>query len=112
MGETEQRLKQEVNALQRSRICSARIPRASPPPRHHMYALLNSSVYSPAVMPITRRKVLPIKSTDRKPHTSATLPLLEEDLGHHSFVLVLEKMAVEEGHPTNDRIGEVHDQIG
>jgi hypothetical protein len=38
-----------------------------------MYYLLNRSVYSPAVMPITRRKVLPIEPTERKPHISDLL---------------------------------------
>src|ERR1700730_14126444 len=41
------------------------------PPRDHMYDLLNRSVYSPAVMPITRRNVLRIESADRKPHASS-----------------------------------------
>jgi hypothetical protein len=37
---------------------------------------------------------------------------LEENLGHHSLVLVLQKMAMEERHPADDRIGEVHNQVG
>ena len=46
MGETEQRLKQEVNALQRSRICSARIPRASPPTKSYVCPFEQLSVLS------------------------------------------------------------------
>src|SRR5260370_333465 len=37
--------------------------------------------------------------------------LSEKDLRHHAFVFVLQKMAVEERHATNDRIGEIHHQI-
>src|SRR3984957_7099788 len=37
--------------------------------------------------------------------------LLEENFGHHAFVLVTEQVAVEERHPFDDRVGEVHDEV-
>ncbi len=37
--------------------------------------------------------------------------LSEKNLRHHAFVLVLQKMAMEERHAANDRIGEVHQKI-
>ena len=35
----------------------------------------------------------------------------EENLRHHPFVFVIEKMAVKDGHALDHRIGEIHDHV-
>ena len=36
---------------------------------------------------------------------------LKENLGHHSFVFVIEKMTVKDGHAPDYRVGEVHNDV-
>lgn len=37
--------------------------------------------------------------------------LFEQDFRHHALVLVAQEMTVENRHPPNDGIGEVHDEV-
>jgi hypothetical protein len=44
-------------------------------------------------------------------HRASSAVSLEEDLSHHSFVFVLQQVTVKHRHPTNDWIGEIHNEV-
>src|ERR1700688_4268060 len=47
----------------------------------------------------------------RSPRRDGLAHSFKENFPHHAFVFVIEKMAVEERHAFDDRIGKIHDDV-